>query len=68
MDEQPWWLRVIGFNDAVDVLDVSLQGTPARLTAGAYTQVVRNQRREAAAPSDEARTDAHTLLSTCGRA
>jgi hypothetical protein len=67
MDEQPWWLRVIGYNDAVDVLDITVQGAPARIRAAAYTAVVRDQQRSAAAPSEEARDDAFTVQNSCSR-
>jgi hypothetical protein len=66
-DEQPWWLRIVGLNDSVDVVDASIQGTPPTLQATAYSVVIRAQQRQATRPSDEAREDARTIVSACGR-
>jgi hypothetical protein len=65
-DEQPWWLRIVGLNDSVDVVDASIQGTPPTLQATAYSVVIRAQQRQATTPSDEARDDARTIVNACG--
>ena len=63
MNDEPWWLEVIGFNDSVDVVDVVSTG--GQLTVNVYSQVVDGDERSAAAPSDDARTEASQIFAEC---
>ena len=63
MNDEPFWLNVIGINDSVDVLDATLQGS--QLLVVAFSQVLRGEERRSAAPSDEARRDAQAVLAAC---
>ena len=63
MNDEPWWRQVIGFNDSVDVVDVSTQAGPLQLTV--YSQVVAQGERSAAAPAEDARVEARQVFTGC---
>ena len=64
MNDEPFWLNIIGINDSVDVLIANQAAN--RLRVGAYSLVVRGESRDAAAPSEEARREASEIVAACG--
>jgi hypothetical protein len=63
INDDPWWLEVIGFNDSVDVVDVTSQGGQLQMTV--YSQVIEAGERSAAAPDQEARSQAREVFTGC---
>src|SRR5690349_19722520 len=59
-NDEPFWLNMIGINDSVDVLDATTQGSQLQVTA--YSQVLRGEERQSAAPSEEARQQASDVF------
>ena len=63
MNDEPWWLEVLGFNDSVDVVDVI--STSGQLQVNVYSQVLASGQRSAAAPNEDARTQASEIFAAC---
>jgi hypothetical protein len=63
VNDEPWWLQVLGMNDSVDVVDVSTQG--GQLQMNVYSQVLQGGDRSAAAPDPDARTQAREVFTGC---
>ena len=63
MNDEPWWLEVLGFNDSVDVVDVI--STSGQLQVNVYSQVLNAGQRSAAAPNEDARAQANEIFSAC---
>ena len=63
INDDPWWLEVIGFNDSVDVVDVTNQSGQLQMTV--YSQVLEAGERSAAAPDQEARSQAREVFAGC---
>ena len=63
VNDEPWWLRILGMNDSVDVVDVTTQG--GQLQMNVYSQVLRGGERSAAAPDPDARSQAQGVFAGC---
>jgi hypothetical protein len=63
MNDEFFWLNIVGINDSVDVLDASMQGSQLRINA--YSEMIRGGERQSAAPSDQARREARDVLEAC---
>jgi hypothetical protein len=63
MNDEFFWLNMIGINDSVDVLDASTQGSQLRVNA--YSQMLRGDERQSAPPSDTARREARDAFEAC---
>jgi hypothetical protein len=63
VNDEPWWLQVLGFNDSVDVVDATTQGGQLQVTV--YSQVVQGGERSAAAPDPDARAQAREAFTSC---
>ena len=63
MNDEPGWREILGFNDTVDVVDVV--STSGQLQVNVYSQVLTAGERSAAAPNEDARTQASEIFSSC---
>lgn len=64
VNDEPFWLNIIGINDSVDVLIANQASN--RLRVSAFSMILRGQDRDAAAPSDDARREAAEIAAACG--
>ena len=63
MNDEPWWLEVMGYNDTADVVEVN--STAGQLELSVYSQVLDGEERSAAAPSGDVRYEVNEIFSEC---
>jgi hypothetical protein len=62
-NDEVFWLNMIGIEDSFDVLDARSEGPELRVVA--YSELLRGDERQSAAPSDQARREARDVLDEC---
>jgi hypothetical protein len=63
LNDEPWVLNILGFNDSADIVDAATTGSEVRISA--YSQVTRAGERRMTSASADAREAARSAFSAC---